>query len=77
MGIQRRHVAVDERCILFSSVGMSQSMEGNAPVRRCRVTDSVTVAEDKLLHAIDGPVGGDAIRHQQLVSALRFVQQPF
>ena len=56
---------------------MSQSMEGNAPVRRCRVTDSVRVAEDKLLHAIDGPVGGDAIRHQQLVSALRFVQQPF
>ena len=34
------------------------------------------MAEDELLHAVDGPVGGDAVRHQQLVAALRFVQQP-
>lgn len=41
-----------------------------------RVTDGVTVAEDELLHAADSPVGGNAIRHQQLVAAFRFLQQP-
>ena len=76
VGVQGRHAAVDERSVLFGGVGMSQSMEGNAPARYGRVTDGVTVAEDKLLHAIDSPVGGDAIRHQQLVAALRFLQQP-
>ena len=76
MGIQRRHAAIDEGSVLFSGVGVPQSMEGNAPARYGRVTDGVTVAEDELLHAFDGPVGGDAVRHQQLVPALGFVQQP-
>lgn len=34
------------------------------------------MADDELLHAVDGPVGGNTVRHQQLVSAFRFVQQP-
>ena len=51
-------------------------MKGNASVRCGGITDSVTVAEDELLHAVDGPVGGDAVRHQQLVPAFRFLQQP-
>ena len=76
MGVQRRHAAVDERCVLFSGVGMPQSMESNAPVRRSGVADGVTVTEDELLHTVDGPVGGNAIRHQQLVTVLRFLQQP-
>lgn len=33
MGVQRRHAAADKRCILFGGVGVSQPMEGNAPVR--------------------------------------------
>ena len=60
MGVQRRHAAADERCVLFGGVGMPQSMESNAPARYDRGTDSITVAEDELLHSIDGPVGGDA-----------------
>ena len=50
-------------------------MEGNAPVRCGGVADRVTVAENKLLHTVDGSVGGDAVRHQQLVTAFRFLQQ--
>ena len=76
MGVQRCHAAIDEGCVLFSGVGMSQPMEGNTPVRCGGVADSITVAKDELLHAIDGPVGGNAVRHQQLVSAFGFVQQP-
>ena len=76
MGVQGRHAAVNESCVLFSGVGMPQSMEGNAPVRCSGVTDGVTVTEDKLLHTVDGPVGGNAVRHQQLVAAFRFLQQP-
>ena len=75
MGVQRRHAAVDEGSVLFGGVGMPQSMEGNAPARGGGVADSVTVAEDKLLHAVDGPVSGNAILHQQLAATLRFVQQ--
>ena len=30
MGVQRHHAAIDEGCVLFSGVGMPQSMEGNA-----------------------------------------------
>ena len=55
---------------------MPQSMEGDAPVRCCRVADGVTVADDKLLHTVDGSVSGGAIRHQQLVTAFGFLQQP-
>ena len=51
-------------------------MEGNAPARCSGVTDGVAVAGDKLLHVVDGPVGGDVIRHQQLMAAFRFLQQP-
>ena len=76
MGVQRRHAAVDERGILFSGVGVSQSMESNASVRHCRVADGVAVTDNKLLHTVDGTVSGNAIRHQQLVAALGFVQQP-
>ena len=76
MGVQRRHAAADEGRVLFGGVGMSQPMEGNAPVRCGRVADGVTVAEDELLHSIDGSVGGDAVRHQKLVAAFRFLQQP-
>ena len=77
MGIQGRHAAIDEGCVLFGGVGMAQSMEGNASVRCGGVADSITVAEDKLLHAADSPVGGNTVRHQQFVAAFRFVQQPF
>ena len=76
MGVQGRHAAVNERRALFGGVGVPQSMEGKAPVRCGRVADGVAVAEDELLHAVDGTVGGDAVRHQQLVAAFRFVQQP-
>ena len=76
MGVQGRHATIDEGCVLFGGVGMPQSMEGNAPARYGRVTDGVTVAEDELLHAVDGTVGGNAVRHQQLVTAFRFLQQP-
>ena len=76
MGVQRRHAAIDEGCVLFGGVGMAQSMKGNAPARYGGITDGITVAEDKLLHAVDGPVSGNAILHQQLVAAFRFVQQP-
>ena len=76
MGIQGRHAAIDERCVLFGGVGVPQSMEGNAPVRCGGVADGVTVAEDELLHAVDDPVGGNTVRHQQLVAAFRFFQQP-
>ena len=34
------------------------------------------MANDELLHTVDGPVGGYAVRHQQLVTAFRFLQQP-
>ena len=57
-------------------VCVPQSMEGNASVRCGGVTDGITVAEDELLHAADSSVGGYAIRHQQLVAAFRFLQQP-
>ena len=77
MGVQRRHAAVDEGSVLFGGVGVPQSMEGNASVRRGGVADGVAVADDELLHAVDGPVGGNVIRHQQLVAALRFLQQSF
>ena len=77
MSIQGRHAAIDEGCVLFGGVGMAQSMKGNASVLRCGIADGVTVADDKLLHTVDGPVGGNAVRHQQLVAALRFVQQSF
>ena len=76
MGVQGRHAAVDERSVLFGGVGMPQSMEGNTPARGGGVIYRITVAEDKLLHAVDGPVSGNAVRHQQLVAALRFLQQP-
>lgn len=76
MGVQGCHAVIDEGSVLFGGVGMAQSMEGNAPARYGRVTDGVTVAEDELLHAVDGPVGGDAVRHQQLVAAFGFLQQP-
>lgn len=76
MGVQRCHAAIDEGSVLFSGVGMPQPMKGNASVRCGGITDSVTVAEDELLHRVDGPVGGNAIRHQQLVAAFGFLQQP-
>lgn len=76
MGVQGRHAAVDEGFVLLGGVGVPQPMDGNSPVRCGGVADGVTVAEDKLLHAVDGPVGGCAIRHQQLVTAFRFLQQP-
>ena len=76
MGVQGRHAAIDERSVLFGGVGVPQSMKGNASVRCGGVTDGITVAEDELLHAVDGPVGGYTVRHQQLVAAFRFLQQP-
>lgn len=76
MGVQGCHAAADEGRVLFGGVGMSQSVKGNAPARYGRVTDGVTVAEDELLHAVDGPVSGNAILHQQLVAAFGFLQQP-
>ena len=75
MGIQRHHATIDERSVLFGGVGVPQPMEGNASVRCGGVTDGVTVAEDKLLHAVDSSIGGYAIRHQQLLTAFRFLQQ--
>ena len=52
MGVQRCHAAIDEGSVLFGGVGVPQPMEGNAPVRRCRVTDSVTVAERSVLRVL-------------------------
>jgi len=75
MGVQRCHAAIDEGSVLFGGVGMPQPMEGNASVRCGGVADGITVAEDKLLHSVNGPVGGNAVRHQQLVAAFRFLQQ--
>ena len=75
MGVQGRHAAVDERCILFGGVGVPQSTESNAPARYGGVADGITVAEDKLLHTVDCPVSGNAVRHQQLVATFRFLQQ--
>ena len=34
------------------------------------------MAKDKLLHTVDGPGRRNTVRHQQLVAALRFLQQP-
>ena len=34
------------------------------------------MAEDELLHSVNGPVGGNAVRHQQLVATFGFLQQP-
>ena len=50
-------------------------MEGNAPAQCSGVTDGVAMTADKLLHTVDGSVGGDAVRHQQLVTAFCFLQQ--
>ena len=75
MGVQRRHAAVDEGFVLLSGVGVPQAVEGDAPVRCGGITDDVTVADNKLLHAVDDPIGGYAVRHQQLMAACRLVQQ--
>ena len=53
MGIQRHHATIDEGGVLFSGVGVPQSMEGNASVRCSGVADSITVAEDELLNVIE------------------------
>ena len=49
-------------------------MEGQTAVRAL-VADLVAVAVDEQLQGVDGAVGGNIVRHQQLVTALSSGQQ--